>query len=570
MIPFALNHIWQSTVFTAIVAFLVLMLRGYSASFRFWLWMSASFKFLVPFAFLAVLGSHLSWRAPLPTTEPPTRTLTRLVQPFPAADVAVTQFSPLREPPAKSSSETWVPRLFALWLTGFASTLGYWLLQFRRLARARSAARPAGGVLGQLTIPVLLTDSSIEPGIFGVFRPVLLLPTGIADRLSSAQLQAVVTHELVHVRRRDNLWASLHAMVQATFWFYPLVWWMGGRLVAEREKACDEAVLAQGADAEGYAASILAVCRYYASAPRAFVAGVAGADLKQRITAIMKFGIRRDRSQIQVGLAALAVGAVVAPIILGRAYGPPSPEPPKLTFDVASIHEWGPRQGPKGSFAAGVQFSTGRVRAQCASLQALIFYAYQLTGSERLEGLPKWGNAACGYPDSADTFAIEATMPAKTTRAQSSQMMQTLLAERFKFTAHWETRQLPAYGLRIAPGKSKLKPSDPDKDPPTPPGSIGCPADDPQCHIGFCCGSTTMAVLTGTLSHALGRRVIDKTGLTGSYYFGVVKWAGDESIGSSLPSLSTLMREEFGLELKAEPGLVPVLVVDHAEKPTAN
>ena len=161
-------------------------------------------------------------------------------------------------------------------------------------------------------------------------------------------------------------------------------------------------------------------------------------------------------------------------------------------------------------------------------------------------------------------------MPANTTGAQSRQMMQTLLAERFKLATHWETRQLPAYALRTVPGKSKLKPSDPAKDPPIRPGSIGCPADDPQCHIGFCCGSTTIIALTGTLSHALGRPVIDKTGLTGSYYFGVVKWAGEESVNSSLPSLSALMREEFGLELKAVPGPVPALVIDHAEKPMAN
>ena len=237
---------------------------------------------------------------------------------------------------------------------------------------------------------------------------------------------------------------------------------------------------------------------------------------------------------------------------------------------MASVHEWGPGQGPAGPFAAGVQFASGRVRSQCASLQSLVFYAYQLTGSEPLEGLPKWGNASCGYPDSRGTFAIEATTPVSTTRAQSSQMMQTLLAERFKFSAHWENRQLPVYALRTTPGKSKLKPSDPDKDPPIRPGSIGCPADDTHCHIGFCCGSTTITTLTGTLSHALGRPVIDKTGLTGSYYFGVLKWAGDESTGSSLPSLSALLREEFGLEWKAETGPVPVLVIDHAEKPTEN
>jgi uncharacterized protein (TIGR03435 family) len=106
--------------------------------------------------------------------------------------------------------------------------------------------------------------------------------------------------------------------------------------------------------------------------------------------------------------------------------------PARPGFEVASIHEWGPGQGPAGAFVAGVQFSTGRVRSQCASLRALISYAYQLTGSDRLESLPKWGDATCGFPDSSGTFAIEATMPANTTGDQSRQMMQTLLAERFQ------------------------------------------------------------------------------------------------------------------------------------------
>lgn len=570
MIAFALNHVWQSTVFGIVVALVALALRKHSARARFWLWTFASLKFLVPFAFLAVLGSNLPRRAAPPVVEPTTRALTKFVQPFVSADGVATQLSPLSERPAMSHSETWAPCIFALWLVGFASTLGYWLLQSVRLDRTRRASRPADRLLSQLPIPVRLTDRTVEPGVFGLFRPVLLLPADIADRLSPAQLKAVVAHELVHVRRRDNLWAALHVFVEAVFWFHPLVWWMGARLVAEREQACDEAVLEQGADAEDYAAGILAVCRYYACAPRPCVAGAAGADLKQRISAIMRFDSTPHSPWIRAGLAVLAVGAVLIPIFLGRAYGRPPQESPKLAFEVASIHEWGPGQGPAGAFAAGVQFSTGRIRSQCASLQSLIFYAYQLTGSERLEGMPKWGNASCGYPDSAETFAIEATMPANTTSAQSRQMMQTLLAERFQFAAHWESRRLPVYALKSVPGKLKLKPSDPDKDPPMKPGSIGCPADDPHCHIGFCCGSTTIATLSGMLTHALGRPVIDKTGLTGSYYFGLVKWAGDESVGSSLPSLPALLREEFGLELKPDVGPVPVLVIDHVEKPLAN
>ncbi len=457
MTSFVLNHVWQSTLFAAAVAVLVLALRRYPANVRFCLWMSASLKFLVPFAVLAVLGGHLSWHAKPVTAEPAVRTLTRLAQPFAPDAGATAQLSPLREPPAMSPAATWAPRLFALWLLGFSSTLGCWFFQLLRFADMCRAARPAGGVLGQLPLLVLLTDSSVEPGVFGILRPVLLLPSGIAARLTPPQLQAVAAHELVHVWRRDNLWAALHAMVQAIFWFHPLVWWIGGRLIAEREQACDEAVLAQGTDAEGYAVSILAVCSYYACAPRRFVAGIAGADLKQRIAAIMNFdaelGLRRASSRIRVGLAALAIGAVATPIILGRAYGPPSQEASKLTFDAAAIHEWGPGQGPSGQFAAGVQYSTGRIRSQCASLDALVHYAYQLTGSEPLEGLPKWGNASCGFPDSAGTFTIEATMPANTTRAQSSEMMQALLAERFKLAAHWENQTIAGIRTENCPGQ---------------------------------------------------------------------------------------------------------------------
>lgn len=283
---------------------------------------------------------------------------------------------------------------------------------------------------------------------------------------------------------------------------------------------------------------------------------------------IMRFGLTRGSLRIRLALVAVAMAAVISPIVFGQAYGQ-SQDASKLRFDVVSVHEWGPGQGPEGPYAAGLEFSTGRIRSKCTSLKSLVYYAYQLTGVEPLEGLPKWGEASCGYPDSAGTFTIDATMPATTTNAQSRQMMQTLLAERFRLSARWETRQLPTYAL-IAVGGSKLKASDPEKDPPVPPHSIGCPPDDTRCHIGFCCGSTTITTLTATLTHALGRPVIDKTGLTGTYYFGVLKWAGDDSAGSPLPSLPALLRDDFGLELKSESGPAPVLVIDHVEKPLQN
>ena len=83
----------------------------------------------------------------------------------------------------------------------------------------------------------------------GTVRSVLLVPEGIADRLTPRQLEAVLAHELCHVRRRDNLTSAIHMIVEAMFWFHPLVWWIGARLVEERERACDEDVLRLGGEA---------------------------------------------------------------------------------------------------------------------------------------------------------------------------------------------------------------------------------------------------------------------------------------------------------------------------------
>ena len=101
-------------------------------------------------------------------------------------------------------------------------------------ALQRSAVRVSGI---DFPVPVMSAAGLIEPGVFGVFRPLLLLSEGITERLTPEQLDAILAHELCHVRRRDNLTATIHMMVQAIFWFHTLVWWLGVRLMNERERA---------------------------------------------------------------------------------------------------------------------------------------------------------------------------------------------------------------------------------------------------------------------------------------------------------------------------------------------
>ena len=146
----------------------------------------------------------------------------------------------------------------------------------------------------------------------------ILLPENIGERLSAAQLSAIVAHEMCHVRRRDNLTAALHMVVAATFWFHPAVWWIKARLLEERERACDEAVLQSGNEAELYAESILNVCKLYVESPLACVSGVTGSDLKRRIVRIMtnRIAHKLDFSR-KLLLSMAAIAAITLPMFFG-------------------------------------------------------------------------------------------------------------------------------------------------------------------------------------------------------------------------------------------------------------
>jgi bla regulator protein blaR1 len=170
-----------------------------------------------------------------------------------------------------------------------------WYERWRRISAAMRAAEPLregrevdtlrrlerSGNMRQ-RIRMLISRASLEPGIFGILRPVLVWPEGISEHLEDAHLEAILAHELWHLRRRENLAAAVHMVVEAILWFRPLVWWLGARLLEERERACDERVLELGSERQIYAESILRVCEFCLGSPLACVSGVTGADLKKR------------------------------------------------------------------------------------------------------------------------------------------------------------------------------------------------------------------------------------------------------------------------------------------------
>ncbi len=146
--------------------------------------------------------------------------------------------------------------------------LAWGIVRVRRFARRDAEGEPwlplardlaaRSGVAGRVTFATGRPDAM--PMTWGFVRPVVLVPEG-AEAWPEARLSTVLLHELAHVRRYDCLTQTLAGAVCAVYWFNPLAWLAAGRLVAERERACDDAVLAAGADGGDYAEQLLDVAR---------------------------------------------------------------------------------------------------------------------------------------------------------------------------------------------------------------------------------------------------------------------------------------------------------------------
>jgi len=294
-----LDHLWQSTLFALVIAAMVPLFARQRASLRFWLWFAASIKFLIPLSALMKLGGYL------PALPAPAHALIAPASKSFAAPLLIT-------PPADVLPTTEI--VLAVWALGALCLAGLWLKRWMNL---RAILRGAGELDLATPVPVKLVASYLEPGLVGIFRPVILMPRGVAEKLSPAELKAVLAHEISHYKRRDNLLATAQMAVEMLFWFHPLVWWIGSKLVAERERACDEAVLDSNPP-RAYAEGILKICRFHLQPTLACASAMSGGDLKARVVSIMADERRQalDGHRI-VLLGALASVTVMLPILAG-------------------------------------------------------------------------------------------------------------------------------------------------------------------------------------------------------------------------------------------------------------
>ena len=494
-------------------------------------------------------------------------------------------------------TERVMPAVAMFWLAGtlvfWVRLAGGWIWVARLRTRLVYAApgewqQVLDGLAARLRIGRsvrLLVSGLVEtPMVVGWLRPVVLVPIAALSGMPAEHLEALISHELAHIRRHDYLVNMLQSVAEALLFYHPAVWWISGHIRAERELCCDDLAVAATGDAFTYATALadLEACRP-AHAQGALAAN--GGRLADRIARLLGKG----RPERQTFSASGAAGALLLLAITACVmFGQPAERP---KFEVASIKAT--ERGERGTSGMRPQ-PGGRLVAQNFGARMLITRAYHLQDFQVIGG-PEWLRD--------EGFDIEAKGGADATRDQLMLMLQAFLEDRFQLKYHRETRELPVYALTVARGGAKLPAPKPDGCVKTGP-TVSPSLNDTPCGtmsismspagMNAHGGDMPMSVLISQLSSMLGRPVLDKTGITTNFDVHL-EFAVDESLAGMMkewgtvqghreammaksdssdphtaPNILAAIQAQLGLKLESTRGPVEVMVIDHIEKPAAN
>lgn len=229
-----------------------------------------------------------------------------------------------------AASADWLRWCVAAWFAGVLifgmRALGGWIL-IERLRREQieplaETVRERCIVLQQ-RLPVLQRVAYFQsrladaPAVIGWFRPMILLPVTALTGLSPQQLEAVIAHELAHIKRFDCFVNLFQIAVEALLFYHPAIWWVSHRIRVERENCCDDMAVSLCGNPGAYARA-LALIESWRAAP-ALVMAATGGSLKARISRLIGFenisaGVSR------AGLATLGLLCAAGAVIAGSAF----------------------------------------------------------------------------------------------------------------------------------------------------------------------------------------------------------------------------------------------------------
>jgi beta-lactamase regulating signal transducer with metallopeptidase domain len=238
------------------------------------------------------------------------------------AEVVAAWWSPANRQPATANPTDLPCALLAFWAAGSILALLRTARDAQRWRDARKRATPVNDRAMPVDHPVEISDACREPAVAGILDPTILLPAGgYLDALTGDELEAVLAHELEHVRRRDNLRAFIVQLICTFFWFSPVHRAARRRLVELRERACDDAVLARGCQPDSYLSALAKSCE--SSLQSTAVSCMSRLQLRERMESIMTFESQSPRAMSWAARLGLAAAACV--VATAFAFFAPSP-----------------------------------------------------------------------------------------------------------------------------------------------------------------------------------------------------------------------------------------------------
>jgi beta-lactamase regulating signal transducer with metallopeptidase domain len=321
---------WVERLGWALVHFLWqgLLIAAVYAAARRWIAGEASpnTRYLLACAALAAMAATplVTWGWMRPSDASPDAAY-RIRSTPPAAStigIAITTLpASVRTTVSSARSAQFLPWVVIVWLFGAAvfwvRLAGGWVVAARmRSVLVRRAPPEWQEILGKLgariglSRPVrLLVSALVEvPTVVGWLRPVVLVPVGALGGLPAGHLEALLLHELAHIRRHDYLVNILQSAAEALLFYHPAVWWVSGHIRAERELCCDDVAVSVSGDALAYARALAQLESYRPAHLRAAVAANGG-SLADRIARLL--GQPRPAVRTGLGPGSLAVAVLL-------------------------------------------------------------------------------------------------------------------------------------------------------------------------------------------------------------------------------------------------------------------
>jgi uncharacterized protein (TIGR03435 family) len=386
----------------------------------------------------------------------------------------------------------------------------------------------------------LLTSSRVDvPTVIGWLRPVVLMPIGALAGLPIDHIEALLAHELAHIRRHDYVVNILQRIAEMALFYHPAIWWISGQIRHEREHCCDDIAVSIGGNAVVYAE---ALADLEASRPAHLspVLAASGGSLEIRIARLLDM---QDRQIARTSFLAVVFGLFFFMVLTALAQSAAS-EP---RFEVASIKLSPPEYVGFQSYVRGDRYT-----AMTATVRNLMSYAYGIRDFQ-ITGGPDWASSVA--------YNISAKMgTAPGARLDPSKLMlQNLLADRFGLKFHRITKKRSGYALLIDKSGPKLIES---KNP-GPGLGLG------RGHLNG--RGADMHQLAKELSSQMEAPIADRTGLKALYDFALVWSPDDQAADSSGPSVFSAIREQLGLRLDPVKDVpVEFFVIDSVNKPSEN